>query len=213
MIEPTLLYLYITALIAVYLSPGPDMALVLAVSASQGRRAGLSIATGIAFARALHVLGSGLGLAVLFAAHPSFQDIVRVAGAGYLLFWAWKVIRTPLKETGVPITVSSVGSDMLRGFLTNLLNPKALLFCSLFLPQFTSPERGTLLWQFILLGGVLVSIGLLFDISYVFVANGVMQRLGSKKSNGMKFRLRLEKARNYLMIIVLGGMAVKILVG
>ena len=165
MIEPTLLYLYISALIAVYLSPGPDMALVLAVSASQGKRAGLSIATGIAFARALHVLGSGLGLAVLFAAHPNFQDIVRVAGAGYLLFWAWKVIRTPLKETEVPITVSSIGSDMLRGFLTNLLNPKALLFCSLLLPQFTSPERGTLLWQFMLLGGVLVSMGLLFDIS------------------------------------------------
>lgn len=213
MIEPTLLYLYISALIAVYLSPGPDMALVLAVSASQGKRAGLSIATGIAFARALHVLGSGLGLAVLFAAHPNFQDIVRVAGAGYLLFWAWKVIRTPLKETEVPITVSSIGSDMLRGFLTNLLNPKALLFCSLLLPQFTSPERGTLLWQFMLLGGVLVSMGLLFDISYVFAAHGVTQRLGSKMNNGTSFRLRLEKARNYFMVLVLGGMAVKLLLG
>jgi threonine/homoserine/homoserine lactone efflux protein len=213
MIEPTLLYLYITALIAIYLSPGPDMALVLAVSASQGRRAGLSIATGIAFARALHVLGSGLGLAVLFSTHPSFQNIVRVAGAGYLLFWAWKIIRTPLKETGVPIAGSSVGSDMMRGFLTNLLNPKALLFCSLLLPQFTSPERGTLLLQFVLLGGVLVSIGLLFDISYVFVANGVMQRLGSKMSNGIRFRLRLEKVRNSLMIIVLGGVAIRLLIG
>lgn len=213
MIEPTLLYLYITALIAVYLSPGPDMALVLAVSASQGRRAGLSIATGIAFARALHVLGSGLGLALLFATHPNFQDIVRVAGAVYLLFWAWKIIRTPLKETGVPVTASSVGSDMLRGFLTNLLNPKALLFCSLLLPQFASPERGTLLLQFIILGAVLVSIGLIFDISYVLVANWGMQRLGSKMSNGTKFRLHLEKIRNYLMIIVLGGMATRLLIG
>lgn len=213
MIEPTLLYLYITALIAVYLSPGPDMALVFAVSASQGRRAGFSIATGIAFARALHVLGSGLGLALLFATHPSFQHIVRVVGAGYLLFWAWKILRTPLKETGTPIAASSVGSDILRGFLTNLLNPKALLFCSLLLPQFTSPERGTLLLQFILLGGVLVSIGLIFDISYVFVANWVTQRLGSKMSNGTRFRLHLEKVRNCLMIIVLGGMAIRLLIG
>jgi len=130
-----------------------------------------------------------------------------------LLFWAWKVIRTPLKETGVPITVSSVGSDMLRGFLTNLLNPKALLFCSLLLPQFTSPERGTLLWQFMLLGGVLVSMGLLFDISYVFATHGITQRLGSKMNNGTSFRLRLEKARNYFMVLVLGGMAVKLLLG
>ena len=75
MIEPTLLYLYLTALIAVYLSPGPDMALVLAVSASQGRRAGLNTASGIAVARTLHVLGSGLGLAALFATHPNFQDM------------------------------------------------------------------------------------------------------------------------------------------
>ena len=213
MIEPTLLYLYITALIAVYLSPGPDMALVLAVSASQGRRSGLSIATGIAFARALHVLGSGLGLALLFATHPSVQTIVRVAGAGYLLFWAWKIIRTPLKETGAPITASSAGSDMLRGFLTNLLNPKALLFCSLLLPQFTSPEQGSLFFQFILLGGVLVSIGLLFDVGYVLVADGITQRLGNKMSDETRFRSRLEKVRNCLMIIVLGGMAVKLLAG
>ena len=84
MIEPTLLYLYLITLIAIYLSPGPDMALVLAVSASQGRRAGVNTVTGIAVARTMHVIGSGLGLAALFATHPGFQDIVRIAGAGYL---------------------------------------------------------------------------------------------------------------------------------
>jgi threonine/homoserine/homoserine lactone efflux protein len=189
------------------------MALVLAVSASQGRRAGLSTVTGIAFARALHVLGSGIGLAVLFATHPGIQDIVRIAGAGYLLFWAWKILRTPIKGTGVSMPASSVGSDMLRGFITNLLNPKALLFCSLLLPQFTSPDRGSLLFQFILLGGILVTIGLLFDVSYVLLANRVMQSLGGKMNDETRFRLRLEKVRNFLMITVLGGMAVKLLVG
>lgn len=197
------MYLYITALVAVYLSPGPDMALILAVSTSQGRRAGLSIATGIAFARALHVLGSGVGLAVLFATHPWVQDTVRIAGAGYLLFWVWKILRTPLQETGVSMTTSSVGSDMLRGFITNLLNPKALLFCSLLLPQFTSPEQGSLLSQFILLGVILVTIGLLFDISYVLVSNRIMQGLGGKMTDDKRFRSGLEKVRNFLMIVVL----------
>ena len=213
MIEPSSLYLFITALIAVYLSPGPDMALVLAVSTSQGRRAGLSVATGIAFARALHVLGSGVGLAVLFATHPGGQDIVRIGGAGYLLFWAWKILRTPLKEAEIPTETSSVGSDILRGFLTNLLNPKALLFCSLLLPQFTSPERGSLLLQFIMLGGILVSIGLFFDVSYVFVSSRVMQGLGNKVGNESRLRSGLEKIRNFLMITVLGGMAIKLLAG
>ena len=213
MIEPTLLSLYLAALVAVYISPGPDMALILAVSASQGRRAGLNTASGIAAARTLHVLGAGLGLAALFAAHPSFQSIVRIAGAGYLLFWMWKILQTPLMAGGAVTTVSSVKSDMLRGFLTNLLNPKALLFCSILLPQFTSPERGTLLLQFIWLGGVLVSIGLLFDVTYVFLADGLVKRLGNKMSNGTRFRLCLEKARNWLMIVVLGGMSIRLLVG
>jgi threonine/homoserine/homoserine lactone efflux protein len=212
-IEPTLLYLYLTVLTAVYLSPGPDMALVLAVSASQGKRSGFNTAIGIAVARAMHVLGSGLGLAALFATHPNFQEIVRVAGAGYLLFWVWKMLRSPTMEMNVSTTVFSLNSEMLRGFLTNLLNPKALLFCSLLLPQFTSPEKGMLLFQFILLGGVLVSIGLLFDIIYIFLADGLVQRLGNKMNNGTPFRSRLEKARNWLLITVVGGMAIRLLVG
>lgn len=213
MTEPALLYLYVTALIAVYLSPGPDMALVLAVSTSQGRRAGLSIVTGIAFARALHVLGSGVGLAVLFSTHPEVQYMVRVAGAGYLLFWAWKILRTPLNETGVSMVASSAGSYILRGFITNLLNPKALLFCSLLLPQFTSPEQGSLLFQFILLGVILVTIGLLFDISYVLVSNKIMHGLRGKTTGDKYFRSSLEKVRNCIMIVVLGGIATKLLAG
>ena len=189
------------------------MALVLAVSASQGRRSGFNTATGIAVARALHVMGSGLGLAALFATHPHFQGIVRLAGVGYLLFWVWRMMRTPTGEMNVSANVISRNSDMLRGFLTNLLNPKALLFCSLLLPQFTSPEQGALLLQFMLLGGVLVSTGLLFDIIYIFLADGLVRRLGNKMNNGNPFRLRLVRTRNWLLIIVVGGMAIRLLFG
>ncbi len=213
MIEPTLLYLYLTTLIAVYLSPGPDMALVLAVSASQGRRAGVNTVIGIAAARTVHVMGSGLGLAVLFATHPGFQDIVRIVGAGYLFFWAWKMLRSPLAEADVSTTTASVGSNILRGFFTNLLNPKALLFCSLLLPQFTSSDGGSLFSQFILLGGVLVTIGLLFDLIYAFLADGLVQRLGNKMIKNTRLRSRLEKTRNWLMIVVLGGIAIRLLIG
>jgi len=123
------------------------------------------------------------------------------------------MVRTPLTDAGVSTTVPLKGSDVLRGFLTNLLNPKALLFCSLLLPQFTSPEQGTLLSQFILLGAVLVITGLLFDVIYVFLADGLVQRLGSKMNHGTRLRLYLEKARNWLMVTVLGGMVIRLLVG
>ena len=53
-----------------------------------------------------------------------------------------------------------------RGFLTNLLNPKALLFCSVLLPQFIRPEQGSVPGQFLVLGAILVGIGLVFDLVY-----------------------------------------------
>jgi threonine/homoserine/homoserine lactone efflux protein len=53
-----------------------------------------------------------------------------------------------------------------RGLLTNLLNPKALLFCSVLLPQFINPDAGPVLAQFAVLGVTLVSVGLLFDSAY-----------------------------------------------
>lgn len=54
-----------------------------------------------------------------------------------------------------------------RGFLTNLLNPKALLFCSVLLPQFIRPEHGSVHGQFLFLGMLLVAVGLMFDLIYV----------------------------------------------
>ena len=213
MIEPALLSLYLGALTAVYLSPGPDMALIMAVSAGRGRRAGLHTATGIGAARFLHVMGSGLGLAALFIAHPSFQDIVRFAGAGYLLFLAWQILRSKPAAMDKTAPHSTTGSAMLRGFLTNLLNPKALLFCSLLLPQFTSAERGALLPQFIWLGVILVSVGLFFDVLYVFLADGLVQRLRAGSGPGIQIGFHLEKVRNLLMTTVFVGIAVRLLVG
>ncbi|MCF6187480.1 MAG: LysE family translocator [Desulfobulbaceae bacterium] len=213
MIEPALLSLYLGALVAVYLSPGPDMALIMAVSAGQGRRAGLHTLAGIGAARFLHVLGSGLGLAALFAAHPSFLEIVKFTGAGYLLFWAWKMMHAGPVDIDPGQTFSSAGSDMLRGFLTNLLNPKALLFCSLLLPQFTSSERGALLPQFIGLGVILVSVGIVFDVFYVFLSDGMVQRIWAGSGPGTRTGLHLEKARNWLMMTVFAGMAGRLVVG
>jgi len=207
MIEPTILLLYLGALIVVYISPGPDMALILAVSATKGKHAGFDIIKGVAVARAAHVLCSGLGLAVLFTTYPGLQQVVRVIGAIYLLRWAWKIVKTPISLPQATIQISSTESYAMRGFLTNLLNPKAILFCSMLLPQFISPQRGGILFQFLLLGGVLVLIGLLFDTCYVLFADWFMRRLGQKMAGNKIARSRIEKIRNFTMVIVLGSMA------
>jgi len=211
MIDSAILSLYIGTLIVVYITPGPDMALILAVSAGKGRRSGFSTAKGFAIARAFHVLGSGAGLAVLFTTYPGLQTAVRVLGALYLLNWAWKIYRDPVKLNQSPPPAAREGSDLWRGFLTNLLNPKAVLFCSMLLPQFVVPGHGALFSQFMVLGLLLVVIGLVFDSSFVLLADWLTRSLHRNMPGSSRLGVGVQRCRNYLMIGVLGGMAVFLL--
>lgn len=216
MIDATTLTVFLTALTAVYLVPGPDMALVMATSASKGFRAGIAVTAGLAAARALHVLASSLGLAALFAQYPVLQSVVKLVGAVYLLYIAWKIISAPAPDRGdAPDSPDSpvAGSDALRGLLTNLLNPKALLFCGLFLPQFVSTDAGPLMPQFIFLGGVLVCYGVLFDLAYAALAGGLAQFLRRKTKKVSMFGRTWAKLRRWLMASVFAGIAVKLFAG
>jgi threonine/homoserine/homoserine lactone efflux protein len=220
--DPSLMPLYLAALVAVFLAPGPDMALVLATAAGRGTRAGLRTACGIAAARYLHVLAAGLGLAALFAAHPALHAAVRAFGAAYLLWLAWRTLRAggglaqpearPQQESPRPAGPSRAEAlrlDLGRGFLTNLLNPKALLFCGLLLPQFAAPERGPLLPQYLWLGAVLVGVGLAFDAAYALLAGGLLRRLlcGAGEEG------RLARARRWFMGSVFAALAARLAVG
>lgn len=216
-IDPALLPLYLSALVAVYLAPGPDMALVLAVSGSSGARAGFMTSLGIAAARFAHVMASGLGLAALLAAHPPLIVAVRAIGAAYLLFLAWKLwsARPEAPASAAPssalqpdVPVPAALAAMRRGLLTNLLNPKALLFCGLFLPQFASPAHGPLLPQFALLGLILVLVGLAFDTCYTLLASGLAARLSS-----LAAAPRLGRLRNRFMGSVFAALAARLVAG
>ncbi|WP_223506572.1 LysE family translocator [Pseudomonas sp. GL-RE-29] len=167
------LWLFFMALAVVYLLPGPDMILLLQTGARQGKGAALATAIGLAIARGCHVALAALGLAALFKAAPWTFDLVRLAGAAYLL---WIGIHC-LRSTLVPNLNGADESNtdprwreaIQRGLLTNLLNPKALLFCSVLLPQFIDPNAGPVLAQFATLGVMLVAVGLLFDSAYALV--------------------------------------------
>lgn len=161
------LWLFVLALAVVLLLPGPDMILLLQTGARQGRRAALATALGLAIARACHVALAALGLAALFKAAPWTFDVVRMAGAAYLLWIGIQCLRSSL----VPSLDGQNNAHpegqwqeaIRRGLLTNLLNPKALLFCSVLLPQFIVDHGAPVLSQFAMLGLVLVGVGLLFD--------------------------------------------------
>lgn len=181
-IESTDLLVFIMALVAVYLVPGPDMALVISASAFRGNRTGLMVVIGLALSRALHVTLAALGLAALLHTHPLLFDVVRWIGAAYLCWLAWKLLQAcNVRSTERQQPEHARWRALQRGFLTNLLNPKALMFCALLLPQFISPSSN-LFDQYLLLGTILVGIGALFDVCYVITASSLAQRFSGSRT-------------------------------
>lgn len=179
MVSANLLITFIVALIVVYAIPGPDMALILQTSIAGGTRKGLTAAGGLAVSRATHVTLSACGVAALLKAAPWLYEIVRYGGAAYLAYVAIQIFRSPLfamkPETAVAVPAataaptgagSAARQTFVKGLLTNLLNPKALLFCSVLLPQFVRPAAGPVSFQVTELGVVLVIVGALFDTLY-----------------------------------------------
>ncbi|NWL79280.1 LysE family translocator [Pseudomonas taiwanensis] len=174
---------FLIALAVVYLLPGPDMILLLQTGARQGRAMALATALGLALARGCHVALAGLGLAVLFKTAPWTFDVVRLAGAGYLLWLGLKLFQAEASALVVNAEREpsrAYWQAFRRGLLTNLLNPKALVFCSVLLPQFVSPDSGPLGLQFALLGTVLVTVGLVFDSVYALMGAGLGRWLGRR---------------------------------
>ena len=166
----TSFWLFFLALAVVFLLPVPDMILLLQTGARQGRGEAVATAVGLAISRGCHVALAALGLAALFKAAPWTFDLVRLAGAAYLLWIGIQCLRSSLlpnlNTTAVTDTQGQWREAIRRGLLTNLLNPKALLFCSVLLPQFIVNDGAAVLTQFATLGGLLVGIGLLFDSAY-----------------------------------------------
>ncbi len=143
--------LFMLGAIALNLTPGPDMTFVLAQSAGRGIRAGLAAAFGVAAGSLVHLTLAVLGLAALLAAWPLAFDIVRYAGAAYLVWIAVGMIRQPPH-------LAAGGAEGCRaiafrqGALTNITNPKVALFFIAFLPQFVTPGTGPAWLQILLLG-------------------------------------------------------------
>lgn len=163
--------MFIGALVVVYLVPGPDMVLILQSSATSERRAAFATATGLALARVAHVTLAALGLAALLTTSPMTFEVVRFTGAAYLVWLGIQIMLAPslvpaAEATQNPSRAHSPRAAFYRGLLTNILNPKALLFCSVLLPQFIQPGQANVAGQFVLLGVILVGVGLAFDLVY-----------------------------------------------
>ncbi|CDY74718.1 L-lysine permease [Caballeronia glathei] len=168
MVSLHLLAMFVGTLAVVYALPGPDMALVLQTSATRGLKHGFATAGGLAFARATHVTLSALGVAALLRSAPWLYEGIRIAGALYLGYVAVQIFRSPSFGLGDGTHNASdftLRTAALKGVLSSILNPKALLVCSVLLPQFVHPEAGAAWSQMVELGVVLVAFGVAFDVT------------------------------------------------
>lgn len=201
--------LFIGALVVVYLLPGPDMVLVLQTGANAGRGPAIATGAGLALARAAHVALAGLGLAALLTTSPMAFEVVRFVGAAYLIWLGLEILRSEYSEReAMQIERGRVspshGTALCRGFLTNILNPKALLFCSVLLPQFIVPGGEGLGVQFLMLGMTLVVVGLVFDLTYATA--------GSWLSDWISRRPLAQRVQNWAFAVLLIGFALRLVV-
>jgi homoserine/homoserine lactone efflux protein len=154
------LFLFAATELALSLSPGPAVLLVVSQGMRAGARASLAGALGIIGGDLVYFAVSVLGLGAILLASQTLFLLIKAAGAVYLVYLGAKMIlTTPTKTEEGPDAVTVVPWRRLfrQGFLMQLANPKAILFFTALVPQFINPQSAPAP-QFFILGIVSVSI-------------------------------------------------------
>lgn len=153
---------FLLAAVLIELTPGPNMGYLALVSARRGWGAGLLTVLGVTLGLAAHMLAAAAGLSQLAVAQPTLYQGLRWAGVLYLLWLAWDSWRSRAAAAEVRDLTVGDWRDVRRGFVTNVLNPKALIFYVAVLPSFAPQQDQRPLQTFLLLGMIhlAVSVGI-----------------------------------------------------
>lgn len=186
MIEQSQLIYFIAASAALTFLPGPDILFVLTQSISQGKVAGIATATGLCTGILIHTSAAALGISALIYKSALAFEIVKYAGAAYLLYLAGQALRESEEIiSSVPVRETNVLALYRRGIFMNVLNPKVALFFLAFLPQFVNLESGSVPMQMIFLGIVfLIQAWIIFSVISVFagtIGDKIVHRPGIGK--------------------------------
>jgi len=191
--------------LAMVLTPGPNMMYLVSRTVTQGRRAGMISLAGVAVGFLLYLTATNIGLSALFSTVPDLYLGIRLAGACYLAWLAFKALRPGGVSMFAPARLSHDSGRRLftMGLMTALLNPKiAVMYLSL-IPQFERPARGHLALQGFTLGALQILVSLTVNFIIVLAAGTI--------SRALRTRPRWIRAQRYVMGTVLGALAVKLL--
>jgi threonine/homoserine/homoserine lactone efflux protein len=164
------LSIFMTASLALLLTPGPAVLYIVARSVEQGRRAGLVSVLGIEAGGLFHVGAATAGLSAILMSSALAFDIVKYLGAAYLITMGIRTLRAKDVPTDVVIERKSYRQLFTQGVVVNVLNPKTALFFFAFLPQFVDPALGSVSLQFLILGMIFVGLATVTDSGYAIAA-------------------------------------------
>jgi len=159
---------YVATSILITIIPGPTVTLIIANSLTHGTRAGLLNVAGTQVGLFMMLCVLLVGLSSIIATMGWWFDWVRVAGALYLIWIGWKLLRANSGIWAVGKTPKPRGGFFLQGFLVLMSNPKALLWFGAFIPQFINPQ-GNYVGQIVLMGLTAMATAALTDGAYAIL--------------------------------------------
>lgn len=194
---------FLLTTLVIVLAPGTGVIYTVATGLGRGRRASVFAALGCTGATVLHLCAALLGLAALLHASALAFQLVKWAGAAYLIYLAIQTLRGggPLKFEADK-TPASLLRTAWTGFIINILNPKISVFFLAFLPQFVASDSTTPLLDILALGGIFVGMTLVVFLIYGLFAGLARQAVLSSK--------RAMSAIRYLTAAAFGGMGLKL---
>ena len=196
---------FAAAALLMAVTPGPNMVYLISRAICQGRTAAVMSWLGVVLGFTVHMVCAAVGLTALFMAVPLGYELLKFAGALYLLWLAWQAVRPGARSPFEPRPLPAEPPARLftMGLLTSTLNPKVAVFYLSVLPQFVSAEGGSVLAQSLVLGSTQVCIGASVNLLVALLAAGVASWFARNR-----FWLAVQR---HVMGLVLGALAVRLL--
>ncbi|WP_053990283.1 LysE family translocator [Mangrovimonas sp. TPBH4] len=197
---------FVVATSALAISPGPDNIYVLLQSIAHGKKYGLATVAGLISGCIVHTTLVAFGVSTLIKENDYVYLAIKLFGAGYLLYLAYKVYKSSsaleLNSRGIP--KKSVSQLYKQGVIMNVLNPKVSLFFLALFPGFLFSDRLSTVWQFYVLGFIFMGVSLVIFASIAILSGAISNYLIHHKNTGLVLK--------WLQIIVFVGIAIFILI-
>jgi threonine/homoserine/homoserine lactone efflux protein len=188
------------------ISPGPDNIYVLVQSITNGKSFGLATVCGLITGCIIHTTLLAFGVSIIIRENETLFFIIKLFGAFYLLFLAFKVFKSDGQldlESDVK-SKKSLKDLFIQGFFMNVLNPKVTIFFLAFFPGFLFSDTLSTVWQFYILGAVFMLVSFIIFSAIALLAGQIKTYTLQNKNSGVVLK--------WLQIIVFVGIAVFILI-